>query len=1174
VLKGFKSFADRSVLSFEPGLTAVVGPNGSGKSNISDAVLWVLGERNAKHLRGQAMEDVIFAGSSARKPAGLAEVDLILDNSDGTIPIDYTEIALTRRMYRNGESEYLINGASARRMDVMDILHDSGIGTGTHSIISQGHLSSILQSKPEDRRALIEEAAGVLKHRQRKEKSERKLAQMDVHLTRVKDIVGEVERQIRPLERKAKRAMKYRELSGELAELNLDLAVDDLRVLQQSWDEIGTREKDFQSQITDRHAAIEQADAEVERLQGQLRDAANDAGTIAQRYRRAQTSLDRLDANVLLLHEKKRSSQTYLSELRISLDGDDQAIRDLDQQCDEANQAYDQAQAERVTAQHTLEQASAHDKELTDQRRALQDKIDAAYADRRRTQREMDEARKRQAHTKEVISQNRAHAKLIEAHESELSQQLADAQHANDEAVESKDRTNQEFAEVSEREDQARQTVGEALVARDASRTANDETHDTCMRLSAEVQSREDMERAHQEENPLLAWALDHAQDIEHEVRPLVSVLHVPQEYDALVERLLGTHLSGLLVDDTDAALSIVSRLTTTDETGAISLLPISNMHHCHVDTSAGKRLIDVIDYPSSDASVIEALLGDVVLYDDASDALSAAHDTPGLCAATQDGCIVWPNGMCSFSRKGEGDDNALTRQRLLDTARAHLVDARAAFDKASHAYKVADQALRDAQSAQLALSQKRAQLQGSLNAAAGEAERAAHKLGSIRHEMESLESQRDQAQDALAKAEPDADALQNTIDELEQHLREVQKSIASMQSDLNPLRDEVDRSQAALASAKVASATCTERVTYAERVRQARDHDREQAKEKHRIACKTISRKSAVLERIDPLLTLCQSLCDVAKSRTARLEEDTLATENSSNGLHAQIDTARAHTRELHDSFDAINQQLADVRVEKGRMEVQVEAAIKTITDDCSTPIEQAMEMPQLEERTKIEEHAFKLRRRITNMGTINPDAATEYEELKRRYDYLSEQLGDMVSARQALVRIVHIIDQRMKDDFVSTFHEVDNNFREIFALLFPGGSGSLELVDADDPEHTGVEINAQPRGKRIVKMSLMSGGEKSLTAMALLFAVYKARSTPFYILDEVEAALDDTNLRRLCAYLNAMRDQTQFIMITHQRRTMEMSDVLYGVSMHADGVTKVISQRLDKALRYADDQ
>ena len=303
VLKGFKSFADRSALSLEPGITAVVGPNGSGKSNISDAVLWVLGERNAKHLRGQAMEDVIFAGSSARKATGLAEVELVLDNSDGKLPVDFDEVSITRRMYRSGESEYLINGNVARRMDVLDILHDSGLGTGTHSIIGQGSLDSILQSKPEDRRALIEEAAGVLKHKQRKAKSERKLAAMDATLARVRDVAGEVGRQLGPLERKAKKARAYQELSGQLTDISLALAVDDLRCLRQSWDAACAGEHQLVEDLQARHQDISTAEAAAETLQEQIRKQTENAGDLSRSYQRASSAVERFDGAVLLLHE-------------------------------------------------------------------------------------------------------------------------------------------------------------------------------------------------------------------------------------------------------------------------------------------------------------------------------------------------------------------------------------------------------------------------------------------------------------------------------------------------------------------------------------------------------------------------------------------------------------------------------------------------------------------------------------------------------------------------------------------------------------------------------------------------------------------------------------------------------------------------------------------------------
>ena len=388
----------------------------------------------------------------------------------------------------------------------------------------------------------------------------------------------------------------------------------------------------------------------------------------------------------------------------------------------------------------------------------------------------------------------------------------------------------------------------------------------------------------------------------------------------------------------------------------------------------------------------------------------------------------------------------------------------------------------------------------------------------------------------------------------------------------LAPLASQVEASAAKLADLRVRAATATERSEYANRVLLAREQDIKAAHDAEERRRAGIERRRAVMQRIDPVIATLERLVRSAQNCAKQLEEQAADSQNSSVGLHARINEARTQAREAHESYDAANGKLADVRVEKGRLEMQVEAAIQTITEECDTPLETALELPELENRPEVEEQAFKLQRRIKNMGTINPDAAAEYEALKARYDYLVAQLADMQAARRSIAKIVRVIDARMKDDFVQTFETVNTNFQEIFSILFPGGSGELTLVDPDDPENTGVEVNAQPLGKRILKMSLMSGGEQSLTALALLFAVYMTRATPFYILDEVEAALDDTNLRRLCAYLDSMRKDTQFIMITHQRRTMEMADVLYGISMQSDGVTKVMSQRLDRALEMAE--
>ena len=371
------------------------------------------------------------------------------------------------------------------------------------------------------------------------------------------------------------------------------------------------------------------------------------------------------------------------------------------------------------------------------------------------------------------------------------------------------------------------------------------------------------------------------------------------------------------------------------------------------------------------------------------------------------------------------------------------------------------------------------------------------------------------------------------------------------------------------LSDARLESARLSERLAYALRMEQARSQEISSSTKEDERAYRRIAIARGASQRADALLATLASLSDAASLVSLRLEQESQTEQNASRELHDNIAKATQTSREVRERFDGCSAKLAEVRIEKGRLEIQVDAGIKAIVEDCDTSLEQALSLEALQDRSVVEEHCASLERRIKNMGTINPDAAQEYEEVNKRFQYLSAQLEDMRLARRSLARIVSVIDERMRNDFITTFEQVNDNFSEIFSTLFPGGQAHLSLVDPDDLEHTGVDVHAQPVGKRVKKMSLLSGGEKSMTAMALLFAVYRIRQTPFYILDEVEAALDDTNLRRLIAYLEVIRDQTQFIMITHQRRTMESADILYGVSMQADGITKVISQKIDNAMR-----
>ena len=1165
-LKGFKSFADRTVMKFEPGVAAIVGPNGSGKSNISDAVLWVLGERNAKNLRGQSMEDVIFSGSSARKPVSVAEVELLLDNSDGTLPVDFAEVSIGRRMYRSGESEYLINGNVVRRMDVLDVLHDSGLGTGTNSIISQGNLDSVLSSRPEDRRALIEEAAGILKHKERKAKSERKLAQMDAHLDRVNDITAEVERQLKPLERKAKKARTYQGLADELADLRLRLAVDDLRILQEKMGTARTSEEELVRTQAAERQALSAAEAELDALQRQLQERGRAEGGLNERYRRAQGSFERLNSTAMLLREKRSGYQSEAERVSRQLEEGRARHAATASELESARAQATEARGANKAAQKKRGDLEISYQKRVNERNDLRREVDTLMSEQRGLVHRQETLQATQEALRENLSEKRTRAQVIDAHVADAAERLR-AAHAQEKATAAEAaRLAGELATVRTSEGEARSKMSALVVSRDEARRALDGARDAYTQCTAERAALEELERASDAANPALALLVGD----DSPATPLTHALSVPPELEALVEALLGADVHALLVSGRGEAEELVGRVRTADVVGEVALVDAESA----VAPGAAlpyRRLADEVEVDAAFAAQVDALLGDVYVVDRLADALDAHRAHAAATFAALDGCIVWPTGKITLSRQSAADreNSALARRRALETARADGTRLKAAYDQAQERGAALEEELRGAQTAALKLSESLANLTGQSRSADAVAAAAKSAAANLVAEHERLLAEQKENRAFLDKARPDFDGIDADLAKVAADLAANKAKVDELQKTLSPLQRQIVALSEQVSDARLDAARLSERQAYAERLVASRTqeldayaHDDDAAKGRLVVA-----RGAAV--RADALLATLSSLSDAASLLSARLEQASRDEQERSAGLHDRLTEATRASREVRERFEGLSARLSEVRIEKGRLEVQVETGIKAIVEECGTSLETALALDPLENRAVAAERAGSLERRIKNMGTINPDAAEEFERVSERYAYLSSQLDDMRQARRSLARIVGVIDDRMRDDFVVTFNRVNDNFSSIFSTLFPGGQAHLSLVDPDDLENTGVDVNAQPIGKRVKKMSLLSGGEKSMTAMALLFAVYRIRSTPFYILDEVEAALDDSNLRRLLVYLNVIRDETQFIMITHQRRTMESADILYGVSMQADGITKVISQKLDNAAK-----
>jgi chromosome segregation protein len=1164
-IKGFKSFADRVQLALEPGVTSVVGPNGSGKSNISDAVLWVLGEQSAKTLRGNSMEDVIFAGSSARQAVGVAEVDLVLDNSDGTLPLEFSEVTITRRMYRSGESEYLLNNSPCRLMDVQDLLHDSGLGRDTHSIISQGRLDEILNSRPEDRRSLIEEAAGVLKHKKRKERALRKLTAMDANLERARDVLAEVERQLRPLQRQADKARAYDGLVAELRDVEVALAVDDLRGLRESWEALLKQEREHDADIELARYRLTEKERELGTFQALLEEKGLFVGDLGEQRRRIQAVLERLNSGLLLLEEKGKNLIERLSELRAKVHGSEtrrvRRIEEITRLTEERAAADGQLKALYGRLGEMRRESEAARKE----RLAAEAALSEATAGIRRLRKEIDDARGQMADIDQSLSAFALEESLISERTSALK-----GQHSTLMATLAARRTRLTETERARTHTLKQIALAESDVDRrvrvvETRRRETAELREMLTQVRAEAVGLEEVDRAFATATPALAWVLSSDRKVPGLVGPVTDLITVEPGLEKAVERALGSDLFCVLVSDATARSGVLG-LLQEHAAGDIAIMALDSARPQSATSPAGRRLSDAVECALEVRPAIEAMLGDVYLVPTMEEGIDASLRFPGVRFATPDGHMVWPSGKVTIGPGLDQSASVLERKRRINELHDDESAADARVGESEALLAEAEEALRAAQQDALELGQQIATRSGEHESLREEIGRLEAAVTDLDNEARSLEQRAAVIAERNTKDRPVKERLAAQSAEMETALEKLEEEATVKRE----VRDDRFREETAisdrLSTCQVDIATVSEREVHLKRQMSSATSDLSEIDETLSSSAGTEAALETLRERIQPVHDLYAALLERAEEWAVKLRDRAHFEQADSESLRDTIRGAQDAVRDAQAALDERVGLLGDVRVAKAQLQAQIDGALSRIVDEYQVPVERALEADFIENREAATDRAHKLRKQIAQIGPVNVLAVEEHASLETRRGYLSSQIGDLASSRTALTKVVRAIDRKMRDRFLETFEQVDTHFQGIFALLFPGGHAELAMTDPDDPEETGIEVIAQPQGKKLQKMTLMSGGEKSLTALALLFALYRTRACPFYILDEVEAALDDSNLRRLVAFVDSMRTHTQFIIVTHQRRTMEMADVLYGVSMQSDGVSKVVSQRLDR--------
>ncbi len=1185
-LKGFKSFASATELRLEPGITCVVGPNGSGKSNVVDAIQWVFGEQGAKALRGGKMEDVIFAGTANRQPLGRAEVTLTIDNSDGALPIDYSEVSITRRMFRDGAGEYEINGSHCRLLDIQELLSDSGIGREMHVVVGQGQLATILESKPEERRAFIEEAAGVLKHRKRKEKALRKLDAMQANLARLTDLTAELRRQLKPLGKQAEIARRAQTVQAELRDARLRLAADDLVTLQT---ELAKEEAD-EALARARRAEIEQlllvARDELAAREAKLAAAQPALAAAQDTWYRLSSLQERLRGTVRLAAERGR----HLSEpVEAGSSGPDPD--ELEAEAETVAEREAELVAEVAAAHRSLNATLA---ELADRERALavaeSQHLAAvrAVADRRAGLATL------AGQTEALRSKSTATAEEIER----LSGALAQAQTRIEEADTELSVLQADYAAVDAGDDGLDQR-GRAAVE------AHEHARDRVAELVAAERELE-RDRAHWNSRvEALSLGLNRRDGVAALLDaglpgllgPLAGLVSVSPGAEAALAAALGGLAEGVAVSTTAGALAALE-LLKSEGAGRAGIVAESS-DAVAVTSGARPRLPvgarwadELVDAAGGlGDSVRRALTGVVVVPDLASAAevlRELARVLPTVRAVTEDGDLLGPGWAIGGSVR---DQSAIEVQAARDEAaeaagelEIGLERQRAALHgaRAEEAARLAD--VEAAHEAQSAADARRAAVGQRLGRADQAVRSATAEAGRLRQQRDEVEASRVHALTALDEAEQRLDAARD-----------------------EPVEEEPDTSARDAAASALASARAEE-MEGRLALRTAEERARAIAGRAESLRRRAIAERDARARAATARVARERGAAVAASVRMAgeralvRMEVSLGAAEveretsrDARDFGEACVAEMRVRVVQLTSELDRVTNVVHRDEVLRTQSRLRVEQLQERISTDFGMGLEELVaeygpdqmvpvgpsELAEYEaarergedvvappplryDRPTQERLAQRARKDLTLLGKVNPLALEEFAALEERYRFLSTQLEDLKATRRDLLTVVREVDDMILEVFSTAYLDVAREFEIVFRTLFPGGEGRLVLTDPDDMLTTGIEVEARPPGKKIRRLSLLSGGEKSLTAVAMLVAIFRARPSPFYVLDEVEAALDDVNLRRLILLLQELRESSQLIIITHQKPTMEVADALYGVAMRGDGVTTVISQRL----------
>ena len=1173
-LQGFKSFADKTVLEFKPGITAVIGPNGSGKSNISDSIRWVLGEQSMKSLRGAKSEDIIFAGTQNRKSLGFAEASIVIDNTDGELPVEYAEVIVTRKIYRSGETGYFINKTPCRLKDILELFMDTGIGKDGYSIIGQGKIDEILSNKSEDRRHIFEEAAGIVKYRARKSESEKKLEQTKLNLLRINDILSEIEAGLDPLRIQSEKAKRFLELHESLKDIEVGLFIHNIETYKEKLEQVVEDLKILENQKNDEEKKLNNIQNKKGTLKKQIDELIEEIEKCQNIGFESTNQIEKINSEIGISNEKilhnKENNERLLSEIEDSK----QKIKDLQEEKDTKKQKKDSLFSNKEKFEKELEEKEAELSKLTEGLSTKELEIEA--------KKQVIEKNTDLKYEKNIeISSLDANFENIEKRQKSIKTEIQETVSELDRTRTQKQDMSKEFQKIESEKNSATKELEENSNKKEEIENKIKEFNEQIDKMSYELRMKDSRQKflietekekeGYAKAVKLLLTDCDKNADLNKGVHGIIAnLISVDKKYETAIEMTLGGMLQNIVTDSEEVAKKLVNHLRANNM-GRASFLPITSIKGSKIDKIKGKFpgvigvAADLVKFDKKYTQIVYNLLGRTVIVDNMDTGIALAKENKyGFRIVTIQGDIINASGAITGGSVAQKTVNILGRGREIENLAKEIEVLQNKISETKRSKQDYEESISEFVEDSKELDEKIQQInivyateKQKMLSVEEQILRLENTLSKLRNENEKIENQKADIKNQKQNIQNSVEDLEKEINELSIVIKEFAEANSENQKYIDDLNFDITNLKISVSSFDESGSSIDEIIeridkdieNYNNAITVKNDQIEDLKREDIELKEKIESLKNQIIEIKNSVSTSTEKIEQLKLDRVKKNEE------------------LNKIEKDITDQFNLLEDlkgNLVKIDVKKTKLEQDIDLVVNNLWEEYELTPNNATDHKKVENVQTTQKEVNDIRAEIKDLGSINVDSIEEYKKTKERYDFMCEQRLDLENTISKLRKMISEITDTMKKQFVEKFKLINKNFNEVFVELFGGGKAELILEDEDNVLECGIDIKAQPTGKKLQNMMLLSGGEKAFTAIALLFAILKINPAPFCILDEIEAALDDVNVYRYAEYLKKFCSDTQFLVITHRKGTMEAADTVYGVTMEENGISKLLSMKL----------